>query len=177
MPIGRGDTDFNLDIGAPVDSIRCVAGPTVPTPGRAHFRDAWRLVSNLNLNYLSIGGGDADEGGAAAAMLRQMLELHVDENSGSDRRQLEGIMSVSTSPAVRQRHYRGHVEIAHGLEVRIRLDESAFQGTGVYLLGAVLERFFARYASINSFTETVLETLQRNEVERWPIQLGQRQIL
>ena len=35
MAIGRGETDFNLDISAPVVSIRCVAGPTPPRPSHA----------------------------------------------------------------------------------------------------------------------------------------------
>ena len=177
IPIGKRDTDFHLDVGAPVDSIRCVAGPTVPKASRAQYRDAWRLVSNLNLNYLSISGAGDDDGSAAAAMLRQMLELYIDEHNNADRRQLEGILAVVTRPAVRQRHVRGHVEIAQGLEIRLRFDESAFEGTGAYLLGSVFERFFARYASINSFTETVLESIQRNEIERWPVRLGMRETM
>ena len=44
------------------------------------------------------------------------------------------------------------------------------------LLGAVLEHFFARYASINSFTETILTSADRGEVMRWPARIGRRQI-
>jgi type VI secretion system protein ImpG len=40
----------------------------------------------------------------------------------------------------------------------------------------VLERFFARYVSLNSFTETVLSSADRGEVMRWPARLGRRQI-
>ena len=177
MPVGKLDTDFKFDIGAPVDSVRCVAGPTLPKASRAHYRDAWSLVSNLSTNYLSIDTGRDDDGSSGAALLRQMLELYTDEKSGSDRRQLEGIVSIKTQPAVRQRMFRGRVELAHGQEITLTLDESAFQGTGAYLLGSVLERFFARHATINSFTETVLETIQRNEVERWPVRLGQRRLI
>ena len=57
------------------------------------------------------------------------------------------------------------------------LDESAFEGFGVFLAGAVLAQFFARYVSINSFTETVLETVDREEVIRWPIRLGRRAVI
>ena len=56
-------------------------------------------------------------------------------------------------------------------------DESAFEGTGVFLLGAVLDRFFARYVSINSFTETVMKTTDRGEVMRWPMRTGLRPTL
>ena len=177
MPIGKRDTDFNLDIGAPVDSVRCIAGPTEPRASRAHFRDAWRLVSNLNLNYLSIDSADERGESESAAMLRQMLELHLDDNRQADLRQLEGIIGVSTKPVVRQRKNRGRLEIAHGLQITIRTDETAFEGTGVFLLASVLERYFARHCTVNSFTETVLESVQRNEIRRWPVRLGSREAI
>jgi type VI secretion system protein ImpG len=176
MPVGKKDTDFNLDIGAPVESIRCLHGPTVPRPSRAHFKDAWRLVSNLNLNYLSLDSRD-DEGASAAAMLRQMLELYADSTRSNDTRQLEGVLAVKTNPAVRQIKTGSHIEIAHGMQVSVTLDESAFEGSGAYVLGAVLERFFTRYTTVNSFTETVIHSLQRNEIERWPVNLGQRSVI
>ena len=50
-------------------------------------------------------------------------------------------------------------------------------GTGVFLLGAVLEQFLAKYAAINSFTETVIQTRQRGQIMRWPPRMGRRQIL
>jgi len=132
------------------------------------------LVSNLNLNYLSLDSVDTDDGSAAAAMLRQMLELYCDTNRSADHRQLEGILSVKTKAAVHQVKYRSHIEIARGMQVNVRIDESAFEGSGAYVLGAVLERFFARYATINSFTQTVLESVQRNEIQQWPVSIGQR---
>jgi type VI secretion system protein ImpG len=41
----------------------------------------------------------------------------------------------------------------------------------------VLAQFFARYVSINSFTETVIKTLDRGEVMRWPMMIGRRHTL
>lgn len=177
MPVGKKNTDFNLDVGAPVEKIRCVHGPTVPRASRAHFKDAWSLVSNLNLNYLSLDSSHTDDGVAAASMLRQMLELYCDTSRSSDSRQLEGILSVRTQAAVRQVKYRSHIEIARGMQVSVRIDEAAFEGSGAYVLGSVLEQFFARHATINSFTETVLESVQRNEIQRWPVSIGQRSTL
>jgi type VI secretion system protein ImpG len=48
---------------------------------------------------------------------------------------------------------------------------------GVFLLGAVLERFFSKYVSINSFTETALKTVQRGEIARWPARIGRRPLI
>jgi len=41
----------------------------------------------------------------------------------------------------------------------------------------VLERFFSKYASINSFTETALQTVQRGEIARWPARIGRRPLV
>jgi len=175
LAMGRGDTDFELDVGAPLDSIRIIHEPTRPKPSRAHYRDAWRLVSALSVNYLSID--DSEDGRHAAGLLRQMLEVNLDSNSDTHRRQLEGIVSLKTEPVVRKRVRGGHIEIAHGIQIRLLCDESAFEGLGVYLFGSVMERFFTRYASINSFSETVLESVQRRELKRWPVRLGDRSSL
>jgi type VI secretion system protein ImpG len=87
---------------------------------------------------------------------------------------VDGVVSVSSHPLVRRLPGRGPITFGRGLEVRVTCDESAFEGTGIFLLGAILERFFARYVSINSFTETVINSITRGEVMRWPARLGQR---
>jgi len=173
LPLGTGRSDFTLDVGAPVDGVRCLAGPTPPRSSRTDSDEAWRLVSALSLNHLSI---DDDGSGQGAALLRRMMELRTASGDASARRQLDGIVTVSSERVVRQRRHAGRIDLAHGLEITLETDESAFEGGGVYLLGAVLERYFARHASINSFTETVLRSLQRQEIARWPVRLGGRSL-
>ena len=172
MPLGSGRTDFTLETGAPVAAIRCVAGPTRPQPSRAYRDIAWQLISHLSLNYLSLADG-ADGPGA----LRQLLGLYGGNGDASIKRQIDGLVSVDSRPVVRRLAGAGPSAVGRGLEVAVTLDESAFEGTGVFLLGLVLENFFARYVSINSFTETVLRTPDRGEVMRWPPRLGQRHAL
>ena len=64
-----------------------------------------------------------------------------------------------------------------GLEITLVFDESFFEGTSVYLLGAVLEQFFRKYVTINSFTETVLRTQQNGEIARWRPETGLGRII
>lgn len=174
MPVGKSKTDFEIDTGAPVRSIRCVAGPTKPRAPIATGETAWRLISHLQLNYTSLLSED-DEKGASA--LREMLTLYSDEFDTGARRQIEGIKSVRSQPIVRRLPVAGPITYGRGLEITLMCDEGAFEGTGVFLLGSVMRHFFARYVSINSFTETVLSTLERNEVGRWPAQIGKRQVI
>jgi len=84
---------------------------------------------------------------------------------------------VRSSAVIRRVQAPGPITFARGLQITANFDEAAFEGTGVFLLGGVLEQFFAKYVSLNSFTETIIRTQQRGEVMRWPAQMGRRQII
>ncbi|HXP00503.1 MAG TPA: type VI secretion system baseplate subunit TssF [Luteibacter sp.] len=172
MPVGKGSTDFHLDTDAPVRAIRCLAGPTRPRASMAEGQAAWKLVSHLQLNYLSLL--DHDDGAAA---IREMLLLYSDEFDTASRRLIEGVRSVRSSPIVRRLPIAGPVTYGRGLEISLVCEDRAFEGSGAYLFGAVMQHFFARYVSLNSFTETVLHTQERNEVARWTARSGTRPIL
>jgi type VI secretion system protein ImpG len=175
LPVGRGSTDFNLQSGGPVVAIRSMTSvPTTPRPSHAEGEMAWRLISHLTLNYLSITDTGGGEG---AAGLRDLLELYGNVMDPAIRKQVDGVKNLTSEPAVRRVNTPGPIAFARGLRVLLTLDESAFEGTGVFLLGSVLEQFFAKYVSINSFTETVLKTVERGEVMRWPARMGLRHIL
>ena len=84
---------------------------------------------------------------------------------------------MTATPIVRRMTGSGPMTFGRGIEVAVTCDETAFQGTGVFLLGAVLSRFFAKHVTINSFTETVLKSSQRGEIMRWPVEIGRRAAL
>lgn len=174
MPVGIGASDFTTEISLPVGSIRCLGNPTVPRPSFAEGRFAWRLISHLSLNYLSLIDTNAEEGAIA---LREILKLYSDPNDRQIGRQIEGVRSARAVPVMRRVATPGPITFARGLEITIEFDETAFEGTGVFILGAVLEQFFAKYVALNSFTETVIKTQQRGEIMRWPTLIGRSQIL
>jgi type VI secretion system protein ImpG len=169
MPLGQGQTDFTLQSGAPVESVRCLAGPSPPRPSPAHGDTTWRLISHLSINYLSLT--DSAEGKGAAS-LRELLSLYADLTEAASRREIDGVMSSSCQSVIRHLPIKGAQAFGRGIEVTLTCDESSFAGAGAFMLAQVLDRFFARYVSINSFTETVLKTIQRGEVMRWPPRTG-----
>ncbi|WP_138464445.1 type VI secretion system baseplate subunit TssF [Poseidonocella sp. HB161398] len=174
MPTGIGETDFTLETGAPVAAIRCLAPPTAPLASAAEGDTAWKLISHLSLNYLSI----ADTGGGSgAAALRELLSLYAGPGRADLARQAAGIETVSCAPVVRRLGGAGQSAVARGTEIALCLDEAAFEGIGIYPLAAVLARFLARHASLNSFAETVLCTRTEGEVARWTAQPGRRATL
>jgi type VI secretion system protein ImpG len=175
-----------MEISAPVNEIRVIQGPTLPRPSlvmagqnpdkpqMASGRFAWRLISHLSLNYLSLLDTDADMG---AQGLRDILKLYADPDDRQTLKQIDGLRGVHYEPIIRRVEMPGPITFARGLEITVLFDEPAFAGQGVFVLGAVLDQFFAKYVSLNSFTETVITTQQRKEIMRWPIQMGRRQML
>ncbi len=174
MPVGRQQTDLTIVVSAPVSTVRCVVGPTPPQPCRSDGSYAWRFISHLGLNYLSLTDTDERQGAAA---LRELLGLYVPSDQGVAARQLEGLLSIAAETVVRRIPGSGPMAAGRGLKLTLLMDEAPFGGSGAVLLGAVLERFFAKYVSINGFTQTALRCTDRGEVMRWPIRLGTRPIL
>ena len=93
------------------------------------------------------------------------------------RRQIEGLRGIKNKPVLQRVHTPGPICFARGLEISLTFDEACFEGAGVFLFGGVLEYFLGKYVTINSFTETVISSLQRGELMRWPARTGQKGLL
>ncbi|MGR3320313.1 MAG: type VI secretion system baseplate subunit TssF [Pseudooceanicola sp.] len=173
LPTGARDV-FYLPEGGPVKHVTTPVAPTRPRPSLAQGDTAWRLISHLSLNYLSIAEGATDD---SAAALRELLGIYVPEGDRVLEKQLEGLSAVSSRPIVRRIADGVMSTAVRGLEVKLTFDESFFEGTNAYLMAAVLERFMRKYVTINSFTETVLVTQQRGEITRWRPETGLGRII
>ncbi len=174
LPVGQASASvgFRLtdDVNVP---LTCIAGPTRPRDSiveaeRQHVPDGsagevlWRLVNFLSLNALGLKDRSPDD---PAAGLRELLSLFADLSDAVTERQVRGLTGIASRPITRSiRRETGYVA-ARGTEVTVSFDERAFEGSGIMLLGAVLDRFFADYAHINSFTELVVKSDQRGDGE------------
>jgi type VI secretion system protein ImpG len=93
-------------------------------------------------------------------------------------KQIAGIERVSS-----RRHFArvisdNGVGFVRGQRVEIEFDEEQYVGGGIFLFASVLENFLGLYASINSFSQLVARTQQREEVLReWPPRAGQAILL
>jgi len=171
LPAGTAGSagGWSLDAAGAIAQVRCIAGPTRPQMRHAEGDIGWSLVSQLSLNYLSIAG---DEPERAAAALRGMLALYGPSGDTGWAKQLDGLTALQARQVVRRLPMSGPLTFGTGIEVTASLDDMAFQGGSAFLLGCLLERFFARHVALNTFSETVLRTSARGEVMRWPARLG-----
>ncbi|MDF1872436.1 type VI secretion system baseplate subunit TssF [Vannielia sp.] len=179
LPIGQSKVDFRLtdDVNVP---LACISGPTPPSASIAdmdrndprighHGEVMWRLVNLLSFNHLGLKDRNATD---PAGGLRELLSLFCDIGDSVTERQLRGITSIASRPITRSLRREDGYHAARGTEVTLTFDERAFEGTGIMLIGAVLDRFFADYAHMNSFTETVLRSESRGEIMRFAPRSG-----
>jgi len=184
LPIGVGGADFRLVDDFTLDLV-CVAGPTPPRePVVRQLRSrsetahtgtvTWRLVNLLSTNHLGL----VDRGaGHNAQAVRETLSLFAEMADSATERRIRGVRQVDSRPIVRRIRQRSGVGVARGIEITVTIDEKAFEGTGAFLLGAVLDRFFAEYSGFNHFTQTVVRSIDRGEIMRWPTRMGMRKPL
>lgn len=175
------DVAFELELAAPLAGISALHSPT-PTLRPPLRRGAhWALLSHLSLNHLSLG--DPLEGREA---LQELLRLYdfsdplVGQQQLSEVTQqlIEGITALRTRRVTARTSGGPGGGLARGLEITLELDEQKYLATGMYLFGAVLERFFGLYTSINSFTQLQVRTQQREGIiARWPPRAGERPLV
>lgn len=183
MRVGAGATDFICGEALPVESVRCVAGPSEPRgPLTQSDEVVWRLVDGLSAHYLPLTESMGREDGSAASetraeALRDLLSLHCRQDDHVAKRQIMSIERMSARPVTRRLPIAGPTSFGRGLQITVEFADSPFAYEGGFLFGAVLQAFFASYVSINHFTETVVRTPGRGEVMRWAPRIGRCAIL
>jgi type VI secretion system protein ImpG len=78
------------------------------------------------------------------------------------KKQLNGIMDVKSRSCVRRVHQKMRFALVQGTEVTLHFDEEQYTA-GVYLFANVLARFFGLYTGLNSFTQLVVTSKQREK--------------
>ncbi|WP_034912057.1 type VI secretion system baseplate subunit TssF [Erwinia sp. 9145] len=174
MLLQQDQGHFMMADSIPVGQLTLRKGPTPPRPALAENMATWRLISHLQMNYLSLM--DSEDGQGASA-LRQLLGLYANLAEPSVARQIDGIRHCQLKPVYRRVPEPGPIVFARGIGIDLSVDEQAFSGASPWLLGSVLERVFARLVAINAFTEVTLNSQQRGEVGYWAPRMGKRALI
>jgi type VI secretion system protein ImpG len=169
--------DFDIEEAMPIACIRCLKKPTPsirpPLRGQAY----WHLISHLSLNYLSLTGGESGK-----AALQEILKLYDFTDSVVTQQQIEGIAAVANRPMIKRISDVQGGAVARGVEVTMAFDEDKYVGSSWFLLAAVLEKFLGLYVSINSFSQLVVTTTEREKnhkppIKKWPPRAGEQTLL
>ncbi|MBE6442263.1 MAG: type VI secretion system baseplate subunit TssF [Desulfovibrio desulfuricans] len=165
------------DVCRPTDSSPAqaeFANITAPAPMLPRHADEslqWRFVSHMNANLLSL---------ASAEALRSLLELYVPESgaapelAAANQRRVQAVTAFSSGDE--ERLFRGR--LLRGRLLRLTLDPAGFVSDGdLFLFASALERFFAEYANLNTYSRLQLKVGGTGESHQWPPRLGEKQLI
>lgn len=166
-----GDINIPTSSSPELATFKNIVTPTTFIDITTGKNELWRLLSNVSLNLLTINNADS---------LREFLRMHTFESQRSDHRatanirRIEALESFSTESI--DRIIKGI--LMRGIQINLTAADRNFAGQGdLYLFGSVLDAFLAMYASMNTFTQFVLNNSQTGEQMQWPPRLGEKPLL
>jgi type VI secretion system protein ImpG len=156
LAFGTPGGDLFLEGGGLAKAVRLLRKPTSSQRFERGRGALWRVISHLSLNHLSLSGGGVDA-------LKEMLRLYDLPRSASNRRQIDGLVSIEFKAATAWLPGEPYATFVRGTEVRLTVDEDSFVGIGLGLFAAVLDQFFSLYVHANSFTKLTLMSFRTQE--------------
>ncbi len=162
-----------IEEAAPIAKIVCLKKPTRQLTPTMAGAAQWKLISHLSLNYLSMSDGKD-----SLKALQEILGLYSFANRKSTQQQIMGLRDLSCRRAVRRVGSEAWRGFCRGFEVELEFDENLYAGNSAFMLASVLNHFFPLYASINTFTQLVVKSRQREGIwKKWPPRVGEQIVL
>ena len=169
-----GESDFLIEGFLPVKSIKLISKLTRPQEAVSEDRTLWSFLNQLSLNYLSLLNTDKED---APVALKELLTVFVSSESDLLKKQIESIIRVETSIINKVVRHYGVAAPIRGINIIVTLDEAQLGGVHPFLFGSVLNHYFRRLVSINSFVQLRIDTLQQGHIATWPSEIGERMII
>lgn len=174
LPFGGGQP--RLSPSEPVKGLRGATSLSPPSPVRRLDLGSsllWRLLSHLNLNYLSLIGSKNP-----AEQLREMLRLYDHGADPTIRAQINAIDSLKTRMVSLPISVDGRPVICRGVDIELMFDSAMLEAGSAILFGEVLVRFLSMYVNLNSFVRLSLRIKGRDGIyHRWKPRLGSRAVI
>lgn len=169
LPFGGGHPRLELaDASAAVARVEALGAPTPALRFDGDEDRQWRLLSHLNLNHLSLTGGDG-------TALKEMLRLYVRPERREANLMIDAIVGVEARSTLSRVGSGGMVP---GTDVVLTFEPGLIDRGAAYLFASVIDRFLGLYATINSFTRLRAEMRGQDEpVASFPARLAERPLL
>lgn len=170
LPFGGGDPKFRAVAEPLIDSATALMAPTSTVRPELDGASRWQFIRHLNLEYFA--GDDACD------RLRSVLQLYDFRQTPESMALIEGIEKVELK-RVAARVGRGvRSGVTQGTEIQLVFSRPRYAGTSIYLFSAVLDRFFAQFAQLNSFTRLRIRLAGHNrDYHVWPARAGERELV
>jgi type VI secretion system protein ImpG len=107
-----------------------------------------------------------------------VLRLYDMRDSPETRAAIDGLIGVAASPGTARVPGSRSGAFCRGLDVTLEFEAGVWHSAGLYLLAAVLDRFLALHATVNSFVRTSAVLRGRpGRAAAWPARAGMRVLL
>ena len=143
--------------------------PYVPAPVGREL--AWRMVAQASMGLRSLAEVD---------VLRALMETHnfhalVDRQAArANELRIDALKTVKVTPV--ERLFRGAP--VRGIGIDVQALEEGFLGEGdLFLFSAILDRLFADYVSLNSFSQVSVTGTNTQIKFKWPARSGNTTLL
>ncbi len=173
LPISKTEPFFQFSTkGAPVTNIGCLM--PFSSSIRKKLRDGvrWKLISHLSLNFFSLA--QVDKG---TDILKEILRLYNFKDTAETHAIIDSIISVICKTITSRGPAGSRNALCQGIEITLQVENAGFVGNGLYLFGCILDKFFARYATMNSFTKLIISTQKDGILYQWPARAGNKSLL
>jgi type VI secretion system protein ImpG len=149
-----------------VATFKNLAAPTPYVPPPFGRDQQWRVIAHAAMNLSAI----TDVRVLRAALDVYNFQARIDAQAArANELRLAALQTVRVTPA--EQLYRG--SLVRGVSIAMHVADNGFGGAGdMFLFGAVLERFFASYVTINSFSRMTLESSPSRQLLQWPARNG-----
>ena len=165
-----------LQLEVALGAVHQVSFLTKPTPEidpPLGGKTLWMLVSHLSLNHLSMSSGP--EG---VQTLRGLLKLYQAGNQARADSEINGIKEMATRSVMRRMNTDQGRGFVRGTEIVLTFDERMYAGSSAFALAMIMNRYFALYAAVNSFTQLVIRSAQRQgDWYTWDPMSGEQPVL
>lgn len=155
----------------PFTKFRNLRAVTHYIPPLLGFDLQWRAIAHVALNVRAL---------TEPEVLRTVLgvyNLHAvfdRQAARANELRIKALRSLEVRPA--EKLFRGAA--IRGIDIQAELDETGFSGEGdLYLFGSVLERLFAEYVSINSFSRLRVRGVGTNAEYQWAARSGSQTLV
>lgn len=131
----------------------------------------WRVIAHAAMGLRSL---------AEPRILRALLDVYnlqatIDRQaSRANELRVAAISGVTVKPS--ERLFRGAP--VRGVQLEVQVDEQGFAGDGdIFVFGAILDRLFSHYVSLNSFSKTAISGTNSKVRYAWPARSGSQILL
>nr|WP_280110058.1 type VI secretion system baseplate subunit TssF [Nitrospirillum amazonense] len=105
--------------------------------------------------------------------MRELLKLYDLKDTPETRAIIDSVTGIGYRRATARAPHADFAALCRGVDIDLVMDPERAGAMGIYLPSAVLERFFALYTSINSFTRLTVRAKGRKEaLVRWGARIG-----